>query len=91
MIIGLLRGAKGVASKLKGTLKCSQAEISGAMLDWWRRFRVSSVCERSLSQKKLGNVLDAPARMDRKWALKVCIIRLDALWRCMSGGGKLEG
>ena len=65
----------GLASKLKGPLKCSQAEMAGAMLDWRGRFRLSSVCRRSFSHRKLGNVLDNPARIDRKWALKVWIMR----------------
>ena len=40
MVIGLPRGAMGVLSKLKGPLKCSQAEMAEAMLDFQRRFRV---------------------------------------------------
>ena len=43
MMIGLLRGANVVASKLKEPLKCSQADMSGTMLDWLSRFIVSSV------------------------------------------------
>ena len=86
MMIGLPRGAKGAASKFKGPLKCSQADRAGSMLDWRRIFRVISVCWWSLSQGKLGNVLDNPARIDRKLALKVCIIHLAALRWSMSGG-----
>ena len=75
MMIGLPKGAMGVASKLKGPLKCSQAEMTGAMLDWRRRFRVISVCGRSVSHRKLENVLDSPARMDRNgpWRSGSCI------------------
>ena len=43
MMIRLPRGANGVASKLKGPLKCPQEDMTGAMLDWQRRFSVSSV------------------------------------------------
>ena len=46
IMIGQLIGPMGVASKLKGTLKCSQADMSGARVDWQRRFKVSSVCGR---------------------------------------------
>ena len=35
---------RGVASKLKGPMKASQAERRGAMVDWRRRLRESSVC-----------------------------------------------
>ena len=41
--IGVPRGANAVTSKLKGPLKCSQAEMAGAILDWRSRFSVSSV------------------------------------------------
>ena len=34
---------------------------------------------------KLGGVLDPPARIDIKWALKVWIVRSDAFWRCILG------
>ena len=74
MVIGLLRRANEVVSKLKGPLKFSQADISGAMLNWRSRFSVSSVWGISLSQRKLGNVLETPARMEIKCALKVWII-----------------
>ena len=60
--------AMGVASKLKGPLKCSQADMAGAMLDWRRRLKVSSVWGRSLSQRKGGKVVDTPVRIERKWA-----------------------
>ena len=43
MMIRLPRGANGVASKLKGLLKCSQADISGEMLDLRSRFSVSLI------------------------------------------------
>ena len=86
IVIGVLRGAMGVTSKLKEPLKCSQVDMSGAMLDWRRRFRVRSVCGRSLYHRKLGNVLDTLARIERKCALKVWIIFLDALRPCVSGG-----
>ena len=36
-------GPRGVASKLKGPLKCSHADVRGAMLDWWRKFIERSV------------------------------------------------
>ena len=36
-------GPIGVASKLKGPFECSQADMSGARVDWRRRFRVSLV------------------------------------------------
>ena len=65
--------------------------MAGTILDWRRRFIVISVCGRSLSNKKLGNVLDTPVRIDRKWALMIWIMRLAALRRCMPGGGDLEG
>ena len=42
-------GPRGVASKLKGPLKDSQAERRGAMVDWQRRLRDILVCGRSLS------------------------------------------
>ena len=41
----------GVASKLKGPLNSSQAEVRGATVDWRRRLRESSVCGRILSHK----------------------------------------
>ena len=47
-------GKMGVASKLKGPLKCSQADMYRARVDWRRRFNVSSVCGRSWSHMKLG-------------------------------------
>ena len=55
--------------------------MAGEILDWRRRFRVTFVCGRSLYHRKLGNVLDTPARIERKWALKVWIMRLAALRR----------
>ena len=36
-------GAEGVASKLKGKLKYSHADVRGAMVDWRRRLSDSSV------------------------------------------------
>ena len=86
MMIGLPRGAKGVVSKLKGTLKCSQAEMERAMWDCLRRFRVSLVCRRIFPHRKLGNVLDTPTRIVRKWTSKVLIMCSYALRRCMLGG-----
>ena len=86
MMIGLPRGDKGVVSKLKGPLKCYQADIAGEILHWRRRFRVSSVCGGSLSKRKLVNVLDTLARIYRKQAFKVFIIYSAALRRCISGG-----
>ena len=56
-------GPRGVASKLKGPRKCSHADISGETVDFWRRLSVSSVCGRSLSQRKLGNESEIPARI----------------------------
>ena len=43
MMNGQRVGPMGVASKLKGTLKCFLADMSGSRVDWWRRFKVSSV------------------------------------------------
>ena len=81
MMIGLPRRANGVALKLKEPSKCFQAEMSGAMLDWQSKFGVSLASGRSLSQRKLGNVLETPAMMDRKSSLKVWIICSDVLRR----------
>ena len=56
-------GPMGVASKLKGALKCSQADMSVSRVDWRRRFKLSSVCGRSWSQRKLGKESEMLARM----------------------------
>ena len=36
-------GTRGVASKLKGLLKCPHADMRGVMLDWGRRLSEISV------------------------------------------------
>ena len=59
-------GAGGVALKLKGTLNDFQSERRGAMVDWRRRLRESSVCGRSFSHKDFGKEGGMPARMLRK-------------------------
>ena len=51
MMINLPSGAMGVALKLKGPLKSSQADMAGAMLDWSRWLSVSLVWVRSLSHR----------------------------------------
>ena len=51
MMIDLPSGAMGVALKLKGPLKSSQADMVGAMLDWSRWLSVSLVWVRSLSHR----------------------------------------
>ena len=66
ILIGRLIGPMEVASKLKGTLKCSQAYMSGARVDWRRRFKVSSVWGRCWALRKLGKESETPARMERK-------------------------
>ena len=76
----------GVASKLERSLKCYQVDMSGARLDWRRRFRVSSVCGRSWYHRKLGKEADTTMRMERKWALKVRMARLAIFWRWKYGG-----
>ena len=76
----------GVASKLKGPLKCSYADMSRARLDWRRSFRVSSVYGRSWSQRKLGKESETPAKMESKWALKMRMACLDILQQWTSGG-----
>ena len=58
-------GPMGVASKFKGPLKCSQVDMSGERVDCQRRFKVSSVCGRSWSQRKLGNESEMLASMER--------------------------
>ena len=65
--------------------------MAGETLDWRRRLSMSLVWGRSLSCRKFGNVLDTPARIDRKWALKVWIVPSAVLRRCMLGGDELEG
>jgi len=79
-------GPMGVASKLKGPLKCSQAEISGWRQDWRRRLTVNSACGRSRSHRFFGNVGSVPARIAMKCALNVRIARSALLRLCMSGG-----
>ena len=59
-------GMMGVALNLKGPLKCSQADMYVARVDWRRRFKVSSVCGRSFSQRKMGKESETPARLERK-------------------------
>ena len=66
MMNGQTIGLMGVASKLKGPMRCSQADMQGARVDWWRRFKVSSVCDRSWSQRNLGKESETPAKMERK-------------------------
>ena len=56
----------GVVSKLKVPLKCSQADMYGARVDWRRRFKVSLVCGRSWSQRKLWKESETPAKMENK-------------------------
>ena len=54
---------RGMTLKLKGPIKFSHADIYGATVDLWRWFSVSSVWGRSLSQIKLGNESEMPARV----------------------------
>jgi hypothetical protein len=76
----------GVASKLNGPLKCSQAEMSGSSSDCCRRLTVISAKDRSRSHLFLGKDGSAPARMEMKCALNVQIACSALLRRCMSGG-----
>ena len=68
-------GPIGVASKLKGSLKCSQADMYGARVDWRIRFKVGSVCGRIWSHSKFWKESETLARMKRKWDLRVCMAR----------------
>ena len=79
-------GPMGVASKLYGPLKCSQAEMSGCSSDWRRRLTVISACRRRRSHLFRGKAGSTLARMARKCALNVRIARSALLRRCMSGG-----
>ena len=79
-------GPSGVASKLKGPKRSSQAESAG--LQWLARsrFSVSSACGMSRSHLSAGNEGAVPARTARKWSLNVRIARSAALRRWTCGG-----
>lgn len=47
--------------------------------------------EELVPQELLGNVVNTPTRIERKWDLKVWIMHSAMLRRCMSGGTNLEG
>eukprot|EP00804_Cyclotella_cryptica_P021721 CCRYP_012894-RA/>CCRYP_012894-RA protein AED:0.42 eAED:0.42 QI:0/-1/0/1/-1/1/1/0/195 len=84
-------GPSGVASKLKGPKRSSQAEI--VRLQWLarRRFSVSSACGMSRSHLSAGKEGAVPARMARKWSLNVCIARSAALrWTCGGTSWKVQ-
>jgi hypothetical protein len=63
-------GPMGVALKLYSPNKLSQADMVGMLLGR-KRLRVSSACGRRRSHLSCGNVGATPARMARKWSLKV--------------------
>ena len=62
------RGPSGVASKLKGALKYSQADRRGLSEYWSSRLRVSSSWINILPQKYLGKVGSISDRMTKKWS-----------------------
>ena len=76
----------GVASKLNGPLKCSQAEMPGCSSDCRRILTVIYACGSRRSPLFLGKEGSVPARMEMKCALNVRIALSVLLRRCMSGG-----
>ena len=74
-MIGHPRGPRGVDLKSNGTWKYSQANIFGLRVDCLSRLSINSVWGSSKSLKFLGKVGAIPAKVDRNFALKVCIAR----------------
>ena len=77
-------GLMGVELWSNVSLKYIQADVKGFRVACWGILRLSLACSRRSTQRYFWKESSMPARMSRKWSLKVCMERLTALCLCTS-------
>ncbi len=79
-------GASGILLQSKGLLRCMYAKMLEGVLDCWIRLIMILVCGSSQSQRFGGKLSATPAKMLRKWALKLRMATSAALCLWHPGG-----